>query len=409
VIEEMFKEFGYRTYYSIFKTDPELKKLHVFNFNTDYWSVGDTSARFSHDLPKIKLRDFINAFETKFCCTFFVYDNLKEVVVYKNEDIIMSTDYYDLTDKVETKYIIKNNKIKGYSLIEETDNEDNYIKDKIHQFDEFTVEAELESFNELPNPEAYREKIYYVSKEDTYYHAVKVDSVYAWEVYSFNLINKYEGEKDIEWITKATSMPMYITNSDDFIYNFYIPRTDVLRSEKRTIKNEVLKLLFYRGRVPVHSVATLDDLPEPTSLPEIFLCYIRDIKKVYFVLNGEWVENPKTYEPTELNVGYYPLFSSNVYYYTDAEYVKFADANYSLVFNGEYGLYEKFWKNYLYWLLNKSLNVKRQINYDHSTLTNIRWEKKIRIKSQNYLIKEIPINISLNEMVIRESELVKVY
>jgi hypothetical protein len=101
----------------------------------------------------------------------------------------------------------------------------------------------------------------------------------------------------------------------------------------------------------------------------------------------------------------YPLASNDVY---DFDGSKIADANLSLKWDGEYGLYENFWKDYIYWWNERKKLAKVTKLMSVTDIINLDWSKKYNIEGVNYLLKEISISIKNNQLLPAEIEMYKV-
>jgi hypothetical protein len=96
----------------------------------------------------------------------------------------------------------------------------------------------------------------------------------------------------------------------------------------------------------------------------------------------------------------YPLGSSDVYEYNGQ---KITDANHSLHWDGQYGLYENFHKDYVYWLMNIAKFVKFKKHLTPLDLFNLDFSKKYHAFNFNMLIKEV--RVTLTPTAIRTAEI----
>lgn len=95
--------------------------------------------------------------------------------------------------------------------------------------------------------------------------------------------------------------------------------------------------------------------------------------------------------PSRMMPGYdYPLATNNNY---DTFEQEIESAEWSLTWDGEKGIYEKLWKNWLFFLTRRKI-VKRKLLLNISDLVNFQWEKKIRIGNMLYLCNEMKVNFT---------------
>lgn len=78
---------------------------------------------------------------------------------------------------------------------------------------------------------------------------------------------------------------------------------------------------------------------------------------------------------------------------------------YALQWDGEYGIYERFWKKPHQMLQNKK-RVVRRLNLSISDLINFRFYHKIRIENQNYFITRLRYSISNRGLGISQAEMI---
>ena len=67
--------------------------------------------------------------------------------------------------------------------------------------------------------------------------------------------------------------------------------------------------------------------------------------------------------------------------------------DYSLLWDGEFGIYNKFWKRPYEMLKNKK-EVVRSLNLTIRDLNNFRFYHKIRIENQNYFITKLRYTVT---------------
>jgi len=70
----------------------------------------------------------------------------------------------------------------------------------------------------------------------------------------------------------------------------------------------------------------------------------------------------------------------------------------SLKYQGSVGVFNKFWKDYLKWILNdrKYVRVEKQLSF--TDLQNFDFTKKYRINEMNYLVDEIQVTLTSDQI-----------
>jgi len=375
VIDRMLNENGFATDNNMFYSDSELRTLTVFNtyaamkqYGSDdpdffNWPLADTTVNLSNHVPDTLISDYIKGLQNKFCCTFFADNRLKRVSIKKNEDIITSPVYENITDKCEPyTEITHDDTYDGFKLSESYDGNDEYISEKLKEItDAMTVKASVYSQSNLPASGNEHNDIRLVEYENAYYKwsdepvAYPQTEAAGWEYYSpAYLPYKSEGEE----YSVSTSISTLLEHKG-------------LDAHSPENIGEYRYWLVPRAEMPGNSPALVDWLNNPFS-PR--LLFYRGLQS-----NG-----PNTGGYTN-----YPLGSSYVYNWWHVQ-----KGNYSLTWDGDYGLYEKFWKKYLYWIMSRRKLVKKIINFSATDLADIDMSKIYMIDGTKYLIKNIQVNVS---------------
>lgn len=87
--------------------------------------------------------------------------------------------------------------------------------------------------------------------------------------------------------------------------------------------------------------------------------------------------------------------------------VEGSPAEYSLYWDRERGLYNRWWKNWHYFLKNKR-DVKRQFALTVRDVRNFSFADKVRVDNQNYFVKKLHLTLSQRGLEMTEAELVSV-
>jgi len=91
----------------------------------------------------------------------------------------------------------------------------------------------------------------------------------------------------------------------------------------------------------------------------------------------------------------------------DDQGVKLAGCEHTLYWGGEYGLYEKRWKNYFYWLQHIKDTEERNIDFTASQIRNVKPYAKYRIDGVDYYINKMEVSYSVDRMLECKCELFK--
>lgn len=318
----------------------------------------DTNINLANHMPNVTIGQFLNGLKNLFNVCIFPNIGNKKIKCLCRENIIMDEDYIDITDKIEPSLnVYPIEEYDGFKLSYEYDSADSYISDNIKQLDGLNLQDEVDTFDDLPNDGNENNDVRLVIDENLYYiwSWDPVNVLGSWNFHSFNYVSKTGGEQELVIESKISTLAMYSGHDEwnrvggSSPYYLLIPQAEQIGNNPalyQFVNNAFTpRLLFYRGMYD----------------------------------NSSSVE--------------YPLGSSDVYDY-DGNII----ANYSLSWNGKYGLYENFWKNYLYWYLNIKQKVETNIILSIEDIVNLKFYKKHRIKNVNYFIDSIQVNISNNKI-----------
>jgi hypothetical protein len=94
-----------------------------------------------------------------------------------------------------------------------------------------------------------------------------------------------------------------------------------------------------------------------------------------------------------------PYASSHVY---DSE--ENIIGEYSLLWNGPHGMYEQWWKEWFFFLMNKR-EVSMPLNLTLADIMNFRFSDKIRIDNQNYFVRSLQITLTMRGLAPCKAQL----
>lgn len=381
VLDSLFKTYGYFIESSILHTDPELRTLVLLNImNTNdirepFFSRDVRFINFANHVPDIGILEFIKGLENYLNIQFFIDEDHRKVKIRKRDDIISDPSFVDFSSNIlKQRSLTIPEAQNGYRLTQTPDPDDNYTGDKIEDIDKRFIRSEVSTFSALPNATLYSEPgdIRLVLDENKYYR-VKWDGIqYTWTEISL-CFDYILPNGDAEWET-IFSTPLMDEIEDTLQasvhdpgpppvdYYMPFPRTWTVPHIGQAESNYpkfALRLLFYRGRVLDNK--DLTGIPPP----------------------GQSLNEP-------VSNCHYPFGSNDVY---DHYGNKMAAANYSLLWTGQYGLKENFWKKTLHW----DFNIKQEAEFTKILspleFKNILYYRKYRINRTNFLINTIDVTL----------------
>lgn len=96
------------------------------------------------------------------------------------------------------------------------------------------------------------------------------------------------------------------------------------------------------------------------------------------------------YRGMQVDGAYVAPYASSHVYDNDENII----GEYSLLWNGPHGMYEQWWKDWFYFLMNKR-EVSRTLNLTLADIINFRFSHKIRIDNQNYFLRSLQITLTM--------------
>jgi len=511
VLKSVFKSLGYSIENNVFETDPDLKKLIIYNIQTlnEYknsnegpWTqlVTDdengnytlTTKRYLYALqPKIQfnladhispidVKTYLRSLENLFFFRFFIDHKKRSVSIKFLKDIVMSIEYEDITEKVVEISERKMDYDKIATLKQNFDSNDGnggFIKTK-EEIDEFERINDVWYQGDLPaNPFGnYENKIAYALMQKKWFvcssFADDFNHTSTWDFYAFeHYCEKKLREDGKDWTTEASSPACshfvdYRPGTDFVKYAWHLPNTkqalrfyNAYKTEKNTCG---LRFLFYRGmqdckmevNEPVEFVRISDekysdcrnsldvvkqyiDLPNEV-IPNVNTNYVMVqqgqwklrpqiadnicihilsgaltlndvVNELYSIIGSAWIDTIiATYCTIFINNNpiatiyqkKYPLATNDVY---GADTAKIPEANLSLKWDGEYGIYNKLAKDFLYWFNNIAKQVTIIFQPSPADLF-FDFSKKIRVNGIDYLVDEIRGEIRDSSISVAEAD-----
>lgn len=381
VLESIFDQFGYLIEFNAMKLDADLTALTIFNVTDIYNAkkiVGEdpelifNKTYLSNHLPKLKIVDFLTAISKKLNIGIFINDTLKKVLILNGDDIITDHSYIDVTENCSPEYESDvEDKFDSFSLNSNPDNNDGFFELLTAPIEDYfdKIKKSVNNLSDLSNIDSELGDVRLVISKKSYYIYTAVDNEgvieFSWELLAhadfIDYFSQKAWENNLEIKSDASTVAYQsVTDHRNLSRDWLVPAT----GQKGNFRGRIdgyhefsLRLLFYRG------------------------------------LQKDSQNND------------YPLGSHDVY---DFAGNKISEANLSLGYDGEFGLYNRRWKHTINWKLNIARTFERQINFPINMLFNMPWHKKYRIQNTNYLIKKIKGKMRLNKILLDKSEIVKV-
>jgi hypothetical protein len=131
--------------------------------------------------------------------------------------------------------------------------------------------------------------------------------------------------------------------------------------------------------------------------------------------NGDWtIINTQSYEHTDIRLFFYRgMFSNPLGRFvqsgitaTDEESQAYA-YQYSLLFNGPNSVYERFWKEWIFFMKHKKI-VRMMLNLKLSDILSFREYHKIRIGGISYFVKSMDITLTMQGIEPVQAELISI-
>lgn len=316
----------------------------------------------------VSINSFLNAVKKKFCCEFIIDDSSKKVIIKQFKSIYNSSEpSKDITSITnQDNILISRNNLDGYKFSDNPDTSDEYYSENVKEIqNNMTLKDSVNSFDNLPLTGNNNNDIRLVEDENSYY-LYRFDYTTAgpsWLFYTKDLISKSEGDEDIKFNSDISTVLMHNgyqnhsgNNGDTYLFP-YVEQVGNDPSLYDFEGNEFsLRLLFYRG---------LQDNKEGNS---------------------------------------YPLGTNSIYDY-DGNII--TGASLELKYDGEYGLHEQLFKEYIYWKLN-NFSVKTETNWDIKTLLELQDHDKLFLNGVEYLFDKIEFDITQNGVIIKNTELISI-
>jgi hypothetical protein len=434
ILDYLFNGHGYKIEENIFRKDPDLKRLTVFNtFNLrpPGQSEFHEQARIDYKclVPHISCSDFLKAIRDRFNIGFFINEQKKSVRIKSFDYIISDGVKFSVCSTRPKLPTLINNRLTGITF--PLNEPDSWSKHNYKSVDELYDPIIVNKYRDiLPLTRAVG-TLLFVQSESAYYRITlnnDTPPVNEAQHICTDLFPFSAGDGSTE-ITQSSGIPAMYTHAINeeftFLYmgstyttntdvDFLIPRCDLVgNGYEQQFTEFPLMFLFARGIQNCSAVSPTynpnDNIQEYANLaafPGTGSAGIRYLAmdSGYFY---RWIGGVYTHiimpEPAEPPAFTYPLGTSDVY---DANGLKITSANRALKWDGEYGLIKWLWANRINWELNiKKLIRTELLSEDISKLIDMdEWK---RMADNNYLVNSFEIAIDGKNVKLQNVELLR--
>lgn len=381
VIDYIFSEHNYKIERSIFRTDPDLKTLTLFNnFNRNaYWEFD-----YRQLVPRRQISEFLEKISATFNIGFFIDNERRSVVIDYFDNLVINKEVSDL--KLTSK---KNDPSlpAGTTLTQEQ--VDPFVTHNYRKISDFpgntAVINYIDTVGEIDPAAIAPGTIYFVRNEETYYivHMLTISTRELRRLCPDNLpyvLGDGSGDSD-----EAAGWPGMHTLIEELSYEY---------SGTQTVNRSWLLPRWdqecnYRKSGFWWLVKESEDF---TDFPIMFL----------FARGRDWT----TLEEGEGSPYFpfaYPLATPSVY---ACDGSKLTGANISMNWRGDYGLVNTVWKNRLAWEMERKRVITAGVT-GRDIVKLFDFTKALIIENHNYLVSSFDLELSSESLKVTEVELLR--
>ena len=386
VLPYILNETGFMLQNDPFLFYPELKRLCIVTNNEQpflIWPGPTMELKVKNFMPGSNASELFIGLKSLFGLLFFANHNSGRVVSMFWKEIFASADLEDWTDKSLKTIETSIEELVHLSYKFEADGADGYYSTRVKEIDPAKVLSSAANYASLPSTGNFIGDLRLVTSEDVYYEWVFINEetgTMQWSFFSIN-INKNLGKGDSisskispviqnHWL-RSTKNTTY--NPYDYylrITDFFTPRMDMKVNKKGERTECGIRFAFYRGYQNVQ---------------ENFFHYVIGTPSAVGSLN------------TPVPFGTHDVYAPDG--------TKIPEANLALKWDGQYGLYENFWKEYAEWHATRRRMVTRYIMLTAADLASLKMYRKVRIDGVNFFIKSISVTIKTNGIMPAKVEM----
>lgn len=364
VIDKIFAESNYLVKKSTLMDDVDLRKLCIYNTARARFPMLPTNFYFNikDHLPDISVQEFLLAMRVPFGIDLYFNNYKREVQLLSRKEIITNSSVIDFGKNVSRDYkVLYEDAFESYRFSLNPDSADAYWRDKVADFTAFKNNpvVTVDHFADLPaSPAVYT--LGFTKHEDK------------WYIYSWN-----DQTQALAWNYLSLNVMDLIGGTDD---TFRMEgKVGLLASEQHLHKNTLWTWSCPFSNMPgwhQGSPMTWSTSPTPFSLRLLFFRGLARASNNY----------------------YYPLGTS---FAGSIPNEHLPGASYTLQWLGpnqpslhpEYGLYEKFWKDWINWK-----KAARQVEFvklfSPAELVALDFSRKYRAYGVNMLLDEVTFTVT---------------
>lgn len=358
ILERIFKTENVHFINEFFLKNPEIRTLVLYqNYALDLIAangLNELKKSFSINqiIPEETVKKFIVDFNKLFGLILYKKRSNNTFYLISLKSILKQNQYEDWSKypilKVDTKNF---NFVNGHRLSMIMDSRDQFVEQRQIQLDGSTLKPAVATISDLPITGNTANDIRLVEDTQQFY---KVGSdLVTWSFYSDNFNDHVLGNEDEKVNTSFSTLHMSFVKSEKRDFFWLVPESIQKGSSDEFdigINDYGLKLLFYRGMFPKSDGQT------------------------------------------------YPLGSSDVFDYNGNKI-----ADYRLTWNGEEGLYNQWWKEWLE-MLNATEKFETYLNLPFSVLMNLDHTQIKRINNAKYLLDELEFTIDIKKGLTQQKQ-----
>ncbi|MDA3912297.1 MAG: hypothetical protein PF448_13165 [Bacteroidales bacterium] len=362
VIDQFLADFDYKLTADDFFQITEINKLLVLGVGGVRYSADPNYRKIiiKDHLPYVSFLELVERLKHTFSATFFKNHFTKEVKLKLLKNILTASPQVDLTKRAKITDIMSDKMLDGFVLSHEFSETDDIWKEKVHDMRDEVVTATYTSLSNV-NDDAHVSGEFFLVEpfvghpRSAYY---RFNSSGNYELFSYKFQSYLNGDinGNLEKFEKQITGPLTLPWDFDYNYHrYFISPLFVVPQEKR--KDQTLRLLFYRGMQPGGMTPIDPHYPDGIDIP---------------------------------------LASMDVWSYLD---VKVPGANLALRNDGQYGLVENFWKNWINWSLTTRLPVKAISTMAFPEIMELDFSLPVRIDTENYLINSMDFEVDIDDEI----------
>ena len=327
-------------------------------------------------LPDITLRDLLKAIKVFFCSSLFLRNGTLRLDL--NKTILQGTDVIDWTNKSFKYYDeLLANYVNGFLLKYAMDGSDSYLSNHIKDVT-INRKADVATFADLPTSLVENDELRLVTSEGKFYQAkvsyVSVLQKVRWDFYSLNLYD-YLVLNNIQNISDKS---IELNSNESFTINDNYDEAIRISSVDH-VRRINIPHIYETGSSHEYNLGY-----NPISFRLLLYWGVKKGKIQTDPGNAEHMPPiPPTYGSSSAAEMDYPFASIDNF---DMDGNQLGD--YALRFDGPYGLYENFHKEWLAFR-NQAKKLTIKIILDAADLLQLELSKKIQIKECQYLIHKV--------------------